>query len=70
MLKEGITYIVYKPAFCRRKQSSIINPFMNRNMIAMLKERTTHIIYKLAFCRKKQLSIINLFINYNIIVIN
>jgi len=31
MLREGTTHIIYKPAFCRRKQSSIINPFMNPN---------------------------------------
>ena len=31
VLREGTTHIAYKPAFCRRKQSSIINPFMNHN---------------------------------------
>ena len=33
VLREGTTHIVYKPAFCRRKQLSIINQFINYNMV-------------------------------------
>jgi len=33
LLREGTTHILYKPAFCCRKQSSIITSFMNPNSI-------------------------------------
>jgi len=40
MLREGSTHIVYSPAFCRRKQSSIITSFMNHNTLMQTQART------------------------------